>query len=908
MALGPLFFAAPWALAALAALPLLIWLLRATPPPPVRAMFPPLRLLLDLRTEETQRHRAPWWLVLVRAVVASLLILGFAKPSWRPPGAQAAAAGPLLLVVDDGWTSAPHWPSLRTAALAAVEETAQAGGGPVTIVTTTPRLAETGPLEALAIPDAKARLLQMQPVAWRPDRSVAAEQLGRYGGEGRAIWLSDGLEATGDDRLRGILSRTSALAVWTPEQTANAVTNVASTPDGLEVRVRRGSRGARAGAIAVEAQDGRSLAAAEFEFPAGRDDAQVAIAAPATIAARAARVRLVQEASAGGVRALSGGAGRPVVGLSAPGGGDQPLLRELYYLERAIAPFAATRTADLTDLLDGDVQALILADVGRLQDQQADRLRAWVEQGGLLIRFAGPRLAADPDTLLPSPLRLGARTLGGALAWEQPQPLAPFPVDSPFAGLETSQDLRVRQQVLADPVGLGAARVWARLADGTPVVTATPMDRGLLVLFHVTAGPSWSDLPLSGLYVEMLQRVLAFAGDPEAASGEARAGPWTAERVFDGRGRLQRPTAAISVPHERLMAQTPGPDAPPGIYVREGSPRVVLSAATADERLAPLVPPPGARLLSSEAARAAPLAGWLLGAAGLLMALDLLLALALAGRFRLTRPAAAALGLAIAAGLGGGADAQAQTQLGFPPGWGIQTEAAPQQIQNPGDVQLAFVHTGDARQDSVTRAGLEALRQILIDRTAVEPGPVVEVRLESDDLSAYPLLYWSAPARASALSSAAAANLERYMQLGGMVVLDTRGQSGATTADAARLLLEGVDAPPLAPLSATDSVYGKSFYLLRAFPGRRRGAQVWAESAEAAAARDGVASLIVGDGDWASAWAGVEQIGTSSARQREMALRFGVNLVMVALTGNYKADQVHVPELLRRLGEGRARP
>ena len=36
--------------------------------------------------------------------------------------------------------------------------------------------------------------------------------------------------------------------------------------------------------------------------------------------------------------------------------------------------------------------------------------------------------------------------------------------------------------------------------------------------------------------------------------------------------------------------------------------------------------------------------------------------------------------------------------------------------------------------------------------------------------------------------------------------------------------------------------------------------------------------------------------------QREMACRFGVNLVMYALTGNYKADQVHVPAILERLG------
>jgi hypothetical protein len=38
-------------------------------------------------------------------------------------------------------------------------------------------------------------------------------------------------------------------------------------------------------------------------------------------------------------------------------------------------------------------------------------------------------------------------------------------------------------------------------------------------------------------------------------------------------------------------------------------------------------------------------------------------------------------------------------------------------------------------------------------------------------------------------------------------------------------------------------------------------------------------------------------------RQREFAYRAGVNIVMYTLTGNYKADQVHVPALLERLGQ-----
>ena len=113
------------------------------------------------------------------------------------------------------------------------------------------------------------------------------------------------------------------------------------------------------------------------------------------------------------------------------------------------------------------------------------------------------------------------------------------------------------------------------------------------------------------------------------------------------------------------------------------------------------------------------------------------------------------------------------------------------------------------------------------------------------------------------------------------------------------MMLAGVEVPPLEIVNR-DHVVARAFYLMRSFPGRAASPRLWAETASAASARDGVASLFVGDGDWASAWAGESGVDD---RQREMALRFGVNMVMVALTGNYKSDQVHVQTLLERLGE-----
>ncbi len=902
MILGPFFFAAPWALAALAGLPLLWLVLRATPPAPKRTFFPPLRLLAGLRTEEESRRRAPLWLVLLRALIAAILIVGFARPSLAPPSAAAqAASGPTLIVIDDGWTAAPFWGETRAAAEDAIAEAERARQA-VFLLLTAPARAPADAGEALSPGDARARIARLDPKPWRPDRADALKRLPAQPARfGRILWITDGLDDPGAAALAQALEARGPVTAKLPPRTARAVAGAAATAEGVEAELRRAPGGAAQGAIAAETLEGRSLGAAEFRF-AGADTARARVALPPEIAARAARVRLVGEASAGAIRLTPSGAGRPLVGLIDAGGQNQPLLSDLFYVERAIAPFATPRRGEPRRLIDTGAQAIVLADASRLSPPERQALEGWLEKGGLLIRFAGPRLANDADDLLPIRLRPGSRALGGALAWERPQSLAPFPPESPFNGLGVRADVAVRRQVLAEPAAERDARVWARLEDGASIVTAAARGKGLVVLFHITAGPDWSDLPLSGLYVDMLRRTLAFAGRAEGAAEERQAqGPWIPERLVDGYGGLRQPGAdAQPIPADAMDGARAGPDTPPGLYTRPGAAPVVLDAAAANEPLAALRLPGRVRVQTLEGAQARPLTGVILALAAVLIALDLLLALALAGRLprlpRLPRRRAPA-GAALLLGL-----------LLIVPAPPAEAAAGRAMLET----RLAYIRTGDARLDRATAAGLEGLSQVLRERTAVEPGPPVGVDPARDDLSAFPILYWAAPDAPRRLPDQAVANLDRYMRLGGLIFLDTRNPAAARSTPeqpgAAAVLLQGLDAPPLEAVGK-DHVLTKTFYLMQSFPGRNGRAHLWAESANAAAARDGVAALMIGDGDWAALWAPdpYSPMGALDGqnRQREMALRFGVNLVMLALTGNYKADQVHVPALLERLGRDR---
>jgi hypothetical protein len=236
-------------------------------------------------------------------------------------------------------------------------------------------------------------------------------------------------------------------------------------------------------------------------------------------------------------------------------------------------------------------------------------------------------------------------------------------------------------------------------------------------------------------------------------------------------------------------------------------------------------------------------------------------------------------------------------------------------LQATSEIRLAYVKTGIRAIDDTSRAGLIGLTNVLNRRTAVEAADPMEVDPEQDELIFFPLLYWPVAAEQPALSPRAIERLNRFIETGGTIFFDTRDQgegggSGSIAGAASqrlRQLVSGLNIPPLEPVQP-DHVLTKSFYLMQEFPGRWSGGQLWVQPTEDRV-NDGVATVIIGSNDYAGAWAVDEQGRAANAvvpggePQREQAFRFGVNLIMYALTGNYKSDQVHVPAILERLGQ-----
>ncbi len=907
LALGSLAFAAPWLLAGLAVLPVLLWLLRVTPPAPRRIRFPALRLLLGLTPREETPAKTPLWLILMRMVLAALIILALAHPLLNP-SAQLAGNGPLVLIIDNGWAAARHWDE-RRAMLDQLIEQAEREGRRIVLVDTAPPLGDQAapPLSILRPSDARAAADKLAPLAWPADRPGALARLKPITADGSAeiVWLSDGIEDGNAAGFAEGLQKLGSLRVLAdPAADLPRLLAPADTDDkDLTATIRRAAA-AVPERLVVRAigDDGRLLGRQEVAMAPDATSSIAHLSMPSELRNRATAIQIEGEASAGAVLLLDERWRRRPVGVVSASTGTtaQPLLSGAYYLEKALGPFSEVRRGPAERLTQGDIAVLAMPDVAPAGAGEKEAIVKWMEAGGLVVRFAGPHLAEQQDdNLLPVTLRRGGRTLGGALSWEQPAKLAPFAAESPFAGLDIPEDVTVSRQVLAEPTLDLGSKTWAQLSDGTPLVTAEKRGKGWLVLVHTTADPEWSNLSISGLFVNMMRRMVALS-QGVASNSDAALPP---VEVLDGFGRLQRAPASAQTIAAGSFADTfASPRHPPGFY---GTPdaRRALNLAGAVKNFSALgALPRGVVRESYIRGTEIDFRPWLLGAALALGLIDLIIAYALRGLLpRLpTRRGAAAGAAALLAALLAANPAAAQQNDAF------VTEAT-------SELHLAYVRTGVREVDDESRAGLTGLANTLNHRTAVEAAAPMEVDIERDELIFFPLLYWPVVEGQPLPSAKAVERLNRYLATGGTIVFDTRDQgertpyTGTQTQQRLRQLAAGLNIPPLVPVPP-DHVLTKSFYLMQEFPGRWSGGSVWIQPAEDQV-NDGVSSVIVGGNDWAGAWAVDEQgrpllpVVPGGEPQREMAYRFGVNLVMYALTGNYKTDQVHVPAILERLGQ-----
>ncbi|MGR3607220.1 DUF4159 domain-containing protein [Sulfitobacter sp.] len=920
--LGGIGFSAPWLLWGLIALPILWLILRAVPPAPIRRRFPGVALLLGLKDDESVSDRTPWWLLALRILAVAAVIIGLAGPILNPSSPQTEGSGPLLIVLDGSWAGATRWPQQAEALDVQLARAARSNRTVAFLTLTRPEELTFQSADVL-----RTRLAGLQPAPWQPSAANitrAIETMGQSGGF-ETLWFSDGLDYPGRSDVLAALQAQGAVEIYQTGANVMAMAAAVYEDGAINLSAKRALAGEpREVTLNAQGRDPagniRTLASIPAVFEQGQVDASAALALPAELRARITRFDIAGQRSAGATTLVDDALRRREVALIAAREDREglELLSPLHYIEKALAPTADLIHGSLNDVLPANPDVIVLADVATVTETEQAALLEWIENGGMLVRFAGPRIAASnisrdaEDPLMPVRLRAGGRSVGGAMSWGEPKSLEKFKDSSPFFGLDIPDDVVVSAQIVAQPDPTLSNRVIASLNDGTPLVTRKAIGQGQFVLFHVTATAEWSTLPLSGLFVQMMERLAISSSSASNDTQSLQGTVWTPLRVMDGFGVLSDAGNLPGVDGADLANSPAGPDVRPGIYV-SGDRQIARNVVTLDTQLALADWPAGVPVRGMNISPETALAGWLLSFSILLLLADVIASLALSGRL-LKRGGIIAVWM-IATILQPPAPATAQN-----------ADADAFALNATSELTLAYVVTGVSSIDEISQAGLRGLSDTLYFRTSVEPANPIGVDLENDELAFFPMLYWPITPDQARPSDAAYVKLNEYLRSGGMILFDTRDANiagfGAASPNGRKLqsLAAPLDIPPLEPLPS-DHVLTRTFYLLQDFPGRYTGRDIWVEASPPDAEQvegmpfrnlnDGVTPVVIGGNDWAAAWAvsssGAPMVpigrGFTGERQREIAYRFGVNLVMHVLTGNYKSDQVHVPALLDRLGQ-----
>ena len=917
--LGGIGFSAPWLLLGLIALPILWLILRAVPPAPIRQRFPGVALLLGLTDDESVSDRTPWWLLLLRMLAVAAIIIGLAGPVLNPQDQQADGSGPLLIVLDGSWAGATRWQQQSQVIDAQLTRAARANR-------TVGFLTLTRPEEpAFQSADVwRTRLAGLQPAPWQPSDAdvIRAIEITKTLGGFDTLWFSDGLDYPSRRPMLDALLNQGSVDVYQTGANVLAMAPASYKDGAITLTVKRAIAGpAREVTLSAQGRDpagnARILATVPAQFDDGATQATAALSLPAELRARITRFDIAGQRSAGATTLVDDGLRRREVALIAGRENREglELLSPLHYIERALAPTADIIDGSLSDVLPANPDVIVLADIATLSEAEQAPLQEWIEAGGMLVRFAGPRIAASDisrdteDPLMPVRLRAGGRSVGGAMSWGEPKSLDKFRETSPFFGLDIPDDVVVSAQVVAQPDPTLADRVIASLSDGTPLVTRKALGQGQVVLFHVTATAEWSTLPLSGVFVQMMERLAISSSAASVDAQDLQGTTWTPLRIMDGFGQLKDAGNLPGVDGADLASAAAGPALRPGIYA-SGDRRIARNVVTDDTQLTATTWPADVPVHGLYVAPEMPLAGWLLSLSIMLLLADVIASLALSGRL-LKRSHLAAILLVPLMQFPAPVDAQSADDFA---------------LNATAEMTLAYVITGNTPVDELSEAGLRGLSDTLFFRTSVEPANPIGVNLETDELAFFPMLYWPITPDQPRPSGDAYAKLNAYLRSGGLILFDTRDADisgyGGASANGRKLqdLAAPLDIPPLEPMPS-DHVLTRTFYLLQDFPGRYAGRDIWVEASPPDAEQvegmpfrnlnDGVTPVVIGGNDWAAAWAvssnGAPMVpvgrGFGGERQRELAYRFGVNLVMHVLTGNYKSDQVHVPALLDRLGQ-----
>ena len=567
---------------------------------------------------------------------------------------------------------------------------------------------------------------------------------------------------------------------------------------------------------------------------------------------------------------------------------ESPLLSPVYYLKKSLDSKHNIKVGKIDNIIKQEFSTIIIPETGKILNEHNKQLNDWLLKGGNLIRFSGNSLVQEKSNFLPSQDTYSRiRNIEGQLTINNKLFISNFEKDSIFAGLQIPQDIIINKQLIFDTYSK-QVNVLAKLNDNTPLVSMKKFGEGKIILFHIGANNDWSNLPISSLFPDMLNRVLLFSKNDNSSNLKNL----NLNKEIDGFGNLVLPKKIVTLDSfDKLETVKPSYNTPPGQYENNQISIALNLSTNINQHQSEKI---YTSMLSDYSfVSTKDLSSSILKIILTMFILDILLSIMIKNNLNFSRIFANRNNLLVIV-------------LFFITFIKLDNISA-------SDTFLAYVKIKNSQINNISENGLETIRNLLITRTSINPKGVIGLDIKSDNIYSYPFIYWPLTKNLLSIKKPEIIKIKNYLDNGGIFFFDIIGFSRKNLNlkekkfQEIRKFLNEIEANELSIIPKGHTLT-KSFYLLNKFPGKWDNKILFVENSNLQY-KDGVSSIILGFNNWSKAWAVDDNnlplfpVVPGGERQRELSYRFGINIAMYALTGNYKSDQIHSKSILKRLSK-----
>jgi len=892
-------FVHPFILSLLVSLPVLWWIMKIIPPRAKTIEFPAFFLLKDIKDKDASAEKTPLWILLIRVFMILFFILAFAEPIINPSKDIVLPKDKdILIVIDNNWEASFNWQS-RIDKIKEYINKAKINGNNIDIITTA-KSSKNNKIEtyySMQAADALTLVDKIEPMPWGANYEEVGREVKELLGRnsiGKKIFFSSGSYAFSD-----FVESFDDVVESNKVNTPYILRLIDSNSERLNLELIRKEGAVYNKDLSLLAYDaaGNLLDELKVEYPNGKSDYSFTWNMQSEFVKSLSYIEIKGVKAATAKLLFKPSNNNYVVGIAVNEKVSEErreLLSDYYYIKEALVDDVSLEIDKLSDLLNKKLSVIILPDSTMLTLEDRDNLKKWVEAGGFLVRFSGSNLAANiNDELLPVKLRFGERSTSGSMTWEKPIKIAAIPNNSPFFNLEVPKDVEIKSQVLADPSIDVFEKTWLQLEDGTPLITSDKFEGGRIVLVHTSASPKWSNFCYSGLFVNVLKRIILLSDGVNDYNGEGMLEPIWLE---DGFGNLHQFDKKSIVKPVKFGAEfKASPMTPPGIYGDKYGVEVFNAGNYVVNDISGADLPSGVNVVDYNKSGEINLKPLFLKIAILFLIVDSLAVLWIRG-------------LIISVIF---------TLIIISSNFAIAAEDAninKQEFDPINNIYFAYIKTDNPDVNNLSYNGLKGLANIVNTRTAIKVEGISAVDPSKSELIYYPFIYWPMASKQRGMSLDAVRNIQNYLLNGGIILFDTIDQNlknkGITSTigqEALRDATMALNIPELIKIKE-DDILSRSFYLINEYPGLYSGGELWVEK-EPNSNNDKITSVIIGSNNWAAVWSNDVAdmaryvIEPGGEEQREAAYKFGVNLLIMSLTGSYKSDQIHISHILERIGK-----